>query len=76
MGTDEKRGAIQQPNKPTTFPTFPEDGPEDMEITIERKPAEALNDTRSIFDKDARALSEGLDTKRSAFDKSAIFRTD
>jgi hypothetical protein len=76
MSTDKKPGAIPQPNIPTTFPTFPEDGPEDMEMTIQRKPAEAINDTRSVFDKDAQAHLEGLDTKSSVFDKGAVFRTE
>jgi predicted metalloenzyme YecM len=76
MDTNERRKTIQQPKMPTTVPDFPEDGPEDMELTIPHKPVETINAANNIFDKDAKTVFRGIDTKTSVFEKSALFRTD
>jgi hypothetical protein len=69
---DALRDAAKKPNKPPS----PDDGPEDMELTLRRAPADALNFTGNAFDSLAKKRFGGINTRPSAFEKGALFRTE
>jgi hypothetical protein len=54
----------------------PDDGPEDMELTIPRQSRDALNIEGSMFDADAKKRFQGINKQGSAFEKGSVFHTD
>jgi hypothetical protein len=69
------RDAPSMPAKPASSPP-PDDGPEDMELTVVRKRADALNAAGNAFDALAKTRFGGIDTRASVFEKGALFRTE
>jgi hypothetical protein len=61
----------------TTLRTPPsDDGPEDMELTISKGPAEALDAANSVFDADMKKHFQGINTQGSVFERGTVFRTN
>jgi hypothetical protein len=73
MHIDKNRNA---PKKRTPAPLPPDDGPEDMELTIRKKSAAPLNLTGGLFDETAKKRFGGIDTRPSAFEKGTLFPTE
>ncbi|MDR1573634.1 MAG: hypothetical protein LBS24_04945 [Clostridiales Family XIII bacterium] len=72
---DTLRDAPPKPAKPASSPS-PDDGPEDMELTVVRKRGEALDTAGNAFDTLVKTRFGGIDTRMSAFEKGALFRTE
>lgn len=53
----------------------PDDGPDDMELELERERMTALNKRKSVFDTDGGNRSPGINTAPSVFEKTAVFNT-
>jgi hypothetical protein len=64
---------IKIPAKPVKAP--PDDGPEDMELTIPRQSADALNIAGNAFDAKTKERFGGLNAENSVFEKGTLFRT-
>jgi hypothetical protein len=73
---DPEKPQIKTPPAPTVEPVVPDDGPEDMELTVPRKPAAAVNRAKDVFGEDAKNISKGVNSRESVFDRGAVFRTD
>jgi hypothetical protein len=56
-------------------PRSPDDGPDDMELTVQRRPAAALNAADSVFGAATKEWVRGVNTRGSVFDETALFRT-
>jgi hypothetical protein len=69
---DALRNAVKKPNRQPS----PDDGPEDMELTLRKNPVDALNSADNAFDALAKKRFGGINTKPSVFEKGALFRTD
>ena len=62
---------IDEQNKRKRKPVF-DDGPEDMELTIERERGLSIDTQKSVY---AAGLGgEGINTEPSVFDKTAVFK--
>jgi hypothetical protein len=64
---------IKIPAKPVKAP--PDDGPEDMDLTIPRQSTDALNSAGSVFDTKTKERFGGLNAEASVFEKGTLFRT-
>jgi hypothetical protein len=57
-------------------PPSPDDGPDDMELTVKRKPAAAINAADNLFGEIAKERFGGINTQDSVFEKGAVFHTE
>ncbi|MDR2770515.1 MAG: hypothetical protein LBB57_00595, partial [Clostridiales Family XIII bacterium] len=64
------------PKKPAPASLPPDDGPEDMELTIPMKPAPPLNLSAGLFDEEAKKRFGGLNARPSAFERGTLFHTE
>ncbi|MDR1069362.1 MAG: hypothetical protein LBL37_01045 [Gracilibacteraceae bacterium] len=53
----------------------PDDGPEDMELTIPRLAPQPLNLADSVFDAAERERFQGINSRPSVFAKGTLFQT-
>jgi hypothetical protein len=73
MNVDEKRNV---PKNPAPARPLPDDGPEDMELSLTREPAAPVNKRGSLFDEEAKRRFGGINTAASVFEKGALFHTE
>ncbi|MDR1247210.1 MAG: hypothetical protein LBK57_09315 [Clostridiales Family XIII bacterium] len=59
-----------------TRPPSPDDGPDDMELTVQRKPRVAINTASGLFGETAKERSGGINTRNSVFEKGTVFHTE
>jgi hypothetical protein len=72
MQKDEITKTPAQPARPPS----PDDGPEDMELTIQRKPSAALNAADNVFGEIAKERFGGINTNASVFEKGTVFHAE
>jgi hypothetical protein len=68
------KGEIVRPRKLPAGPPA-DDGPDDMELTVPKKPETAINTANSVFDEAANGRFGGINTKASVFKKDTLFNT-
>lgn len=59
----------------THHPPNPEDGPDEMDITMEKPVLESLDTAKSIFDEGLERRFGGINTAPSLFDRTAVFHS-
>ncbi|MDR1321822.1 MAG: hypothetical protein LBK56_10425 [Gracilibacteraceae bacterium] len=67
-----RKSPIPVPAQPSRTP--PDDGPEDMELTIPRRAPQPLNLADSVFDAAERERYQGINSRPSVFAKGTLFR--
>jgi hypothetical protein len=71
----QKDEITKAPARPARTPS-PDEGPDDMELTVQRKPAAALNIASGLFDEAAKERFGGINTQSSVFEKGTVFHTE
>jgi hypothetical protein len=74
MQTNEKQRNV--PRNPAPAKPLPDDGPEDMELTLPMKAAAPLNVMGNAFDEETKKRFKGINTRASVFKKGTLFHTE